>query len=465
MATPVRRRGFRARISARLTALAGVSFCVLFAPPSHANIGTDYGFSSREGSLGGTAATGPERSTAAYTNPSALAPRRKNAGLAASVGTLFMHPSMLPIRGVVVENPTTSDQTGPRLGDVDVGYRDTLGQIVGLSVPLLEGSPEDGDWSMGAGLAFFVPMESIGTYDTGEAYIPEYVLYRMRTQRPQFNFGVGIAPPGRWRFGVGMQIGYTVKSEVTSFLATSGNRISNLRLSSSIKPKASPTLGATYEGERWRGGLVVRFPLSQPTDVTVDTSVEALSGFAAPDFFFTVNSMLLYDPLTVELGAQLELIPAGKTFVQIDYQRWSAFQAPGAEVQGDPSQGVALSPATLPASDFRDLWVPRIGQEWAIAPTATLRLGYAYHAGIVGALPSDSGNILDPPKHMFNAGIGWRFDQLWGVPVPWTLDFQVSYHALRSVEITKDDPAAIGAPGYTAGGKVFGGGLTLSLGI
>jgi len=101
----------------------------------------------------------------------------------------------------------------------------------------------------------------------------------------------------------------------------------------------------------------------------------------------------------------------------------------------------------------------------------TLRLGYAYRPSIMANLP-DVGNYLDPPKHMLTAGLGWKFRSLLGFAIPTQLDIHGAYHVLVTQLIVKslNDEFGyagykIGFPSYSAGGAVFGGGVSVTLAL
>lgn len=118
--------------------------------------------------------------------------------------------------------------------------------------------------------------------------------------------------------------------------------------------------------------------------------------------------------------------------------------------------------------------MPRIGQELYLG-RLTLRAGYAYRPSIFndgGNGPSGAGNYLDPSKNIFTAGAGYHFMHFLNFDVPCDVDFNLAYQALITEHITKTPgdengngtgDLKIGAPGYDAGGNIFGGGISLSL--
>lgn len=456
-----------------------------------ANVGDAYGFGSKSAALGGTGAGWVNDGYAAYSNPASLAQRQEQR-LTLSYGLLYMSPNLSPINGVVVENSFNSDRApgNPRVDSVDTAtsaYRNTFGQVIGLSYHLF---PEVFNFSLG--VVAFLPIEQLAYMDTGEAYLPEYVMYRARTQRPQVELGAGAALGRGLHLGVGLHVAYSLTSNAPVFINTGDGTTSSIRFSASMKPKVSPYFGAYFStSPKFSAGLVFRLPATYDNSMTLSSGARVFGKSAAIDFSFLANSVLYYDPMTLEMGASLVETAFLKTFVQLDYQFWSNFQVPALQMTqpanpcttGDSSCGPlpSVSIQSLPVYSFINTWVPRVGQEIAISSAMTLRLGYAYRHSILNGISNGIGNYIDPPKHVLNAGVGIHFLSLPGLKCPADLDFHMSYQKLVSQTVVKGSPVQneggvandpkIGSTwpdpsvGYQAGGNILGGGVSLSLAI
>ena len=116
-----------------------------------------------------------------------------------------------------------------------------------------------------------------------------------------------------------------------------------------------------------------------------------------------------------------------------------------------------------PIHPFHDIVTPRVAHEFQVGSNSTLRVGYAYRPGVTDAPDTGPGNYVDPSKHIFNLGVGFAFRHFMGKEVATRLDFNASYHQLVEQKVTKTQANEIGAPGYTVGGKIYGGGISLSL--
>lgn len=440
-----------------------------------ANVGEAYGFGSRSAALAApSVAMNSRDGYSAYTNPARLA-LRDDHGPVVGYGFIYADPEFLPIESVVVENEYTSDRL--RSDQVDLDYRTTFGQTLGGAFRL---APQLGNLS--AGMVLYVPIEQLAYMDSGETFIPEYVLYRSRTQRPQFDVGVGAETLKDLYVGVGIHLGYTLTGQANLFIQTVETKPSSMRYSASLKPKAAPFFGVHFEpASSWNLGAVVRLPLASRAVMALQSGARTLGDFAALDFHFDAVSVLYYDPLMIEIGGSFEvgemseLGPTLRTLVQLDIQRWSAFEPPALSIgqtttdscSGD-SCGITISPGATPSFEFQDVFVPRIGEELRFGSTR-VRFGYAYRMSILKSLPVGAGNLLDPPKHMLSGGLGFDLDTVLGVRSTIDLHGLFQYLVIQKIvksagdEIGTESGQKIGSPSYNAGGRVWGGGASLSM--
>ena len=119
--------------------------------------------------------------------------------------------------------------------------------------------------------------------------------------------------------------------------------------------------------------------------------------------------------------------------MQAEQQYWSRYQSPALAIL-DPKAtcencGTAIAPSKYPSFSFVDVLVPRLGAEVTV-DDAAVRVGYSYRPSILKDLSTGSGNYLDPPKHVFNGGLGYQFKTFLGREVPVSLDFSGTYHLL-----------------------------------
>jgi hypothetical protein len=452
-----------------------------FSTPVSANVGDFLGFGARTMALGGAGVTGDTSGFGAYHNPATLASRSKER-LALNWGLVFVRPSFSSINNVVTQNTYVADAVVN--GSVDTQYKDTLGQVLGLSFKVL---PDFGDLTLG--LVTFLPLTQLAYMDSGQPYAPEYFMYRSRTQRPQVELGAGARLLPGLRFGAGLHAAFGLTGNASIFLNTAANTTSTMTFSASLTPLFSGYLGLLWtpgEQERgsessaaegpWNLGLVYRAPASSGLTMPMIASARILGPGGAPDFVFTASSVLYYDPAAWEAGVSFK---AGdhRWVAQADYQYWTGYKtaaialSQGSQAAGASGTLIQISPGVLPSYTLVNIFVPRVGWEWNLNPSHTLRVGYSYRSSVLKNVSSGVGNYLDPPKHVITAGWGFHFDSFLGFAVPSQLDLALNYQQLLTQQITKTpgdelgntSGSKIGSPGYNAGGRLFGGAVSLAL--
>ena len=434
-------------------------FASLYALSASADTGQMFGYGNRASALTGHSAAAGFDPWSAYANPAGLA-RASNKDVVFSYSTLWMKPQFKSISNVIVENQFVSDQT--RGGSAPTAYRTAFGHTFGLALRLAP------SWNnLSAGLMLYSPLEHTSTLDTGETYLPEYVLHRARAHRPQFHAGLGARIADRLFVGLAMRIGYSTTSRSTFFLKTTTGEPTTMRFESTIKPRAGFSFGVQYAGDALQSGLMLRLPLRYPTAFSLDSTAEAVGGLGGLDFNLTAGTPLYYDPLSLELGASLGRPDELQLEAQVAWERWSDFEMPTIEIKNSTTrQGVVISGSRLPNYPLQDLVVPRIGAELPLGGLQ-LRAGYSYRASIFKQLPTGAGNALDPPQHRLGLGVGIPLRL--SAPAELHVFLQGQFLASQDIVKTAGDEAGnlsdskIGAPGYTAGGAVFGGGVGVTV--
>lgn len=450
-----------------------------FATAVHADVGDRFGFGSRDSALGGSYVAGAWEGYAAYANPAALSlqgdlseaqgpgdTRRLNI----SYGLILMVPSIKPISGVVTANAQTSDVSTPTSGSVDTDYKSTFGQALGVSYHLL---PDIGNLTVG--VVAYLPVSQLAYFDTGDAYQPEYLLYRADTQRPEIELGAGAEIYPGLRVGAGLHIAYSLTGTADFYIQSDPTHASSARISDSLSPKAAPYFGALWaprgNADDFSIAAVVRLPVTSDGTLSVTNGAQLFGNLAALDYNLMALTSLYYDPLTLELGTAIRHSGIAKLYAQLDYEFWSKYQAPALAIQttnvtscpNDGNCGVTVVPSNNPQPQYRNILIPHVGEEIEISEATVVRAGYSFRPSMIEGEPIGAGNYLDPPTHEISAGLGFKFSHFLGYAAPCALDLHLAYDLLVSSHITKSDPTDIGAPGYDVGGNMIGGGTSVSL--
>lgn len=443
---------------------------LLVSSVAHANIGDAYGWGVRSASLGGTGVSGHDDGYDASLNP-ALLSKREGKKLKLSASIVFLQPEFKSINNIVIVNDFTGDKSAGNVdrGNVANDYKPTLGTLMGASAQL---TPSLGHLSFG--FTLFTPLSQIAYFDSGETFIPEYVLYRSRTQRPQIEFALSSEVVEGVFLGLGSRLAFSLSTKADVFLQSASTSSSTMRFSASMRPRLVPYAGLLIAPKQSvaKVGLVFRAAADSPSTLVLGSSARVLGPLSTLNFAFNSNSSIYYDPMSVELGGEIAFSPELKVFGQVDYQRWSAFHAPVLSVEVNRTSGVSMTNSILPLFEYRDIFIPRGGIESKVSPNTTLRGGYSYRPSIFKALPTGAGNYLDPDRHQFGLGIGYFIRDFLGIPSGATLDLNGTFQYLVSQTIQKtpgnelgtgSGDLKIGAPGYEAGGYVYGFGAGLTV--
>ncbi len=461
----------------------------LSSPLAQANIGEFFGLGSRSAALGGATAAWGSDGFSAYANPAALSLMGENRRLSLSIGTLAMFPNFLPISGIVTENAYVSDLALAQttVGDLPNDYRSSAGTVIGLAYKFAPGFLDST-----IGMTAYLPFDAVAYMDTGETFLPEYALYRARLQRPQIDAALSGKIVEGLRFGLGAHVGFSLSANAMVFLKTTVGQPSSMRFAASLRPKIAPYGALLYSSDNdphshragsFSLGSIIRGPLASTNQMVMRANAQLFSNAASLGFNFTAHSALYYDPLSIELGGSVQYTEITRIFAQLDWQAWGAFESPALVIGDDVTIencagsiagcGVVLQPGRNPSAPTRNIFIPRIGHEFNLGPWA-IRTGYSYRPSIFQGLPTGSGNLLDPPKHLFSVGVGYEIPKAFFAEIPMQIDAHLAWQQLETQQITKTpgdelnqgtDSTKVGAPGYQAGGKIWGGGISLSLAL
>lgn len=108
--------------------------------------------------------------------------------------------------------------------------------------------------------------------------------------------------------------------------------------------------------------------------------------------------------------------------------------------------------------EFQDIYVPHLGLEYEPFELFFLRAGYGYEDTPVVTGGNSDNMILDSPKHMVSAGVGytWQSPPLLSYPI--SFDGAYFMHSLVDTTLTADDGAE-----YESSGMLNGGAGTITI--
>ncbi len=158
-----------------------------------------------------------------------------------------------------------------------------------------------------------------------------------------------------------------------------------------------------------------------------------------------------YYPATFTLGLAYRPIDKLTVALDIEYQKWSDY-----DVSSVASENYA---EILP--DLDDIFVFRVGGEFALKPHMAIFGGYGFQPSFVPDKATKGVvNWLDNDKHIASVGTLYNLGKLAGFQKDMVLSAAYQYQYLVERSVTKDEPTSLN-PNYDYGGSIH----TLILGL
>jgi long-subunit fatty acid transport protein len=371
------------------------------------------------------------------------------------------------------------------------GYDHGDGLMLGLRRPIGE--------RFGFGAAMFIPQQRLLRLQTTDPQLPNYFMYRNRTQRYALALGFGGQPVRSLYIGGGFRVLSRSVIDVTMTIdavvdgsGTEGGvedvvaleaRVHDM--SFDLKPAVVPVLGLRWEvGEVVRPleGLALGFTWRNEGGIPVDVNLDAQLNARAEDLgeLDPVSMAALaevyvsiydhYMPMQFIGGGSWSFEDTFHVYLDAHYTRWSAMRLNSTELI---SSSLDATMADLSELEFenghdvgeiqwRDTWSVRTGTELNL-PVVELpgRLGWI-RPGFRGGfgyeptpLVAQSGHtaLLDADRMIFGVGASLAHGAIWDIcegPVRWDLFFQ--YHSLAQGTLARPETAEP-RPGYAVDGQ------------
>ena len=432
-----------------------------FNSSAFSSTGELYGYGSRASALGNTMIAGSTDAFATFYNPAALS---LHDGFQFSFAVNYYKPTFTEIKGVVTSNSVFSD-SGDRVGDVITdNYESHFGQMIAASYTFGQSVKK-----LSLGITGFLPIERLAFVDSGDPTLPEYFSYRSRTQRPQVYTGVGISLFPRLQLGVGLSFASTLSATTTVFATGSTNpqKVSTQRFSSTIKPAVAPYFSLYTNPGPVEFGVTVRLKNRYKVEIETTANANFLGSLGSIPLRLGSSSTIYYDPFEVDASFAFHWPESITTTFELNYLEYAVFETPILAIK-DMGSVSSVQPTIDMTPPMRNIWVPKFGLQKDFEKIS-LRGGYLFRPSPIES-NSGRGNLVDPAKHVFTAGIGFDLKKYNLTKNDLFLDLHAQYHRLVSDRVTKSSlnevgqsGNKIGAPGYDIGGHIIGGGFSLTM--
>ncbi|MFT6068122.1 MAG: long-subunit fatty acid transport protein [Bacteriovoracaceae bacterium] len=368
----------------------------------------------------------------------------------ASVSTDFE-----PITSIVTKNSTNST-TGTESGPVSTEYPSYLGSSLHVTLPIaVEGAGT-------VSFSLFMPLGKTMETNSGDAHLPEYVMYRSRYRRTMIHLNYAHKLSDNFAFSIGSHIGFQAGANTTNNVSLNGTSFgTSAGLKTEVKPSLAAIVSTIYRKDNWSAA----FTYQQEMKSNLETQANGVINDPTSALFqITIESMIYYDPHIFRFGGAFEV--GNFTFLgTLEYQLWENYKTPVIRVKD--RGGVIIASDDFEKVQLRNVPVPKIGTTLKLNDNLTLMAGLSYKPTPLKGNFSGSGNSIDSNSLILTGGgsISMKF---FGKDLD--LSAGAQYHKLEELNVTKTPNqengsagSKIGAPGYKVGGSVIAasGGLRL----
>jgi len=417
----------------------------LFTQNAGAHVAEFFGAGATTMAVGNQASFDTNDGALGYYSAALLAHQEK---LSLSFSTIHIKTKFEDINNIVVENSTNSNTPTPVRSSVGTDYEAvTMGSFAAVLPLAYEGSGN-------LVLNVFTPIGNVLETNSGDEFLPEYVMYRARYNRTSASLSYAQPLSDRWAFSLGTVLGFQVASDIGTQASLNGTPYGS---SAKAKTKAKPTLSAL-------ASLAYQTPRSQfylSYQQEVKSSLRAVANGEINDptsalFSLSLESMMYFDPHIFRVGYGQKFGGAFTLLLSADYQMWENYQTPVIRIR---DQGGVLKPSdNYEVVTTENIFVPRLGLQYVFLNHWTLSAGGFYRPTPLKGDFSGSGNSIDTDVTAYSLGLEYRFE-FFSHPV--VLSSAVQYQQLKDKQVIKspgqENGSAgdkIGAPGYKIGGEV-----------
>lgn len=355
------------------------------------------------------------------------------------------------IKGITTKNSTNS--TTNETGNAKTDYGKSYHSIIHASLPIAY--PGAGSLA----LSFVAPFGDIAETNSGDARLPEYVMYHARHKRTQVFVSYAHPFNDTWAMSLGAHVGFQASADIQTQASLNGASYGS---AGAAKSKVTPSLGALLSVARKHDGGQFAFTYQQ--EMKSNLKANATGEINDPTsvlFDITLDSMIYYDPhiFRTSLGQRLtSTLDFNATF---EYQMWSNYKPPTIFIKRNG--GVLLSSDNYEKLQLKDIPVARAGLTWHMFDSFSLSSGVFWRPSPIDSDYSGAGNSIDSDVVGLTGGFAHKM-KIFEKNVEWGAALQ--YHMLSETTVTKSTGQEngnagnkIGAPGYKIGGEILTGSI------
>jgi hypothetical protein len=354
------------------------------------------------------------------------------------------------ISNILLKN-ATNDTSLTELGAANTNYGTVQTASINIALPV----KSYGNFA----LSLFLPVGSIMETNSGDPYLPEYVLYRARYKRISTHINYAFTLFDNFALSIGMHMGFQAGANINTNTSLLGTGYGS---SASAKTQADPAIAGIISGAYRLGAHQFTATFQQELQNNLQSIASGVTAFPQISFDMTLDTMIYYDPHILRVGYQNK-IWFGEWALSAEYQMWDGYKTPIVRIV--QNSGVIIKSDDFESVEVSNIIVPRAGVKFDLTDDINVTLGAKYKPSIFSHSFNGSGNSLDLSSYVVSGSMGYKMN-MFGTSME--VGGAVQHHLLEEVEVVKTTNlenggagSKIGSPGYTAGGSV----TVFSLGV
>ena len=330
------------------------------------------------------------------------------------------------ISNITITNNTNSNSAATT-GEANTSYPGFYGGSLHFALPI-------GYQHLGTlGLSVYTPIGNLMETNSGNPFLPEYVMYHSRYRRTSvyLNFARKWSDDLSW--SLGSILGFQASAEAKTNLSLNGAAYCSW---AQARSKISPALGLITSVVKKFDHLQTYFSYQQEMKSNLHVAVAGeITNPNLPIFEAGIDTMIFYDPHTFRLGAGYNFGDDNggtEVFGSVDYQIWSNYKTPTIFIT--KTGGAIVSSNNYEHVKIRDTINPKLGIKIPLTHRWSTGLGLAYRMTPLSGDFSGSGNSIDSNTYIATAGLQYRI-VIWSKDV--NLGTSVEYQKLEKKHVVK----------------------------
>jgi len=419
---------------------------LIVAPTAYGNFAEMFGSSATTSSIGNQANGDASDPGNAFYLPALMAMHdRTSFSMAAATVKTNFHD----INNIITDNArTSSDPSVPISGDVNTDYPDVYNSAININLPLARNTGN-------IALSIFNPIGSLMEFNSGDSFLPEYVMHRARYKRTLIygNYAKKLSPDIAW--SIGFLFGIQSGGDAENQSALNGSSYGS---SASMKVKARPTFAGAFSVLKKFKKSLLYFSYQQEMKSNTTVRANGVETNTSIPYDTTFETMTYFDPHVFRLGYVAKQFSHIHFFTSVEYQMWENYKTPVIRITKNSGSAI-IGSDNAENIKTTNIIVPKFGMNFLITDKLTFAVGVNYRKSPLDSDFSGAGNSLDTDSLTSTTGLSYDLS-IFGLDIELAGSFQ--YHKLKDKTVNKSanmenglPGQKVGAGGYKIGGDIY----------